>query len=134
MPVDPKTLSALSQALEVLENDPPHAVPTGVLAALADVARPGTRLRVDLDASRQIGAPLVTITETTDDSALLEPLTPRQRDVACLILDGRSNRDIARELGISIATVKDHVHAILGRLGLTSRGALIAASRPVTKI
>jgi NarL family two-component system response regulator LiaR len=51
----------------------------------------------------------------------LSPLSPRERDVLQLIAGGRSNRQIARELGIGEQTVKTHVSNILTKLGLQDR-------------
>jgi len=48
-------------------------------------------------------------------------LTLRERRVAELISRGLSNKEIARELGLSQSTVKHHVHSILGKLRLGSR-------------
>ena len=131
MVVEKETLSGLAQALDSLNSEPHHPVPTGVIAALAGIARPGLRLSVDVRASEELGAPLITIEKSLDDEKLLEGLTKRQMQVAKLMLKGQSNRQIASDLGISVATTKDHVHAILSRLGFPSRGALIAASRSV---
>jgi DNA-binding NarL/FixJ family response regulator len=49
------------------------------------------------------------------------PLTPRQREIAGLIVEGLSNKQIARRLLIEQATVKNHVHTILVKLGVTRR-------------
>ncbi|MEJ2861736.1 ATP-binding protein [Actinomycetospora flava] len=49
------------------------------------------------------------------------PLTSREREIAALIADGRSNRDIADELVISRRTVDGHVERILRKLSFTSR-------------
>src|SRR5262249_19195862 len=49
-------------------------------------------------------------------------LTPRQRQIVPLIEQGLSNKEIARLLGLELATVKNHVHSILGRMQLTRRG------------
>ena len=48
-------------------------------------------------------------------------LTPRQREIASLIADGLSNKQIARRLLIEQATVKNHVHTILVKLGVSRR-------------
>ena len=48
-------------------------------------------------------------------------LTPREGQVLARIADGRSNREIARELGLSEKTVKTHVSSILTKLGVQDR-------------
>jgi non-specific serine/threonine protein kinase len=53
-------------------------------------------------------------------------LTPREREVAQLVTQGRTNRQIARELVITKRTAMAHVERILRKLGVRSR-ALIAA-------
>jgi DNA-binding CsgD family transcriptional regulator len=56
---------------------------------------------------------------------LVEPLTSREHDVLEQMAAGLSNRQIATALGISEHTVKFHVSAILGKLGVSSRSAAI---------
>lgn len=53
-------------------------------------------------------------------------LTPRELDVVRLIVAGRSNREIATALFISVPTVKRHVSTILAKLQLPSRSAVTA--------
>jgi DNA-binding NarL/FixJ family response regulator len=54
-------------------------------------------------------------------------LTDRQREVLALIVQGKSNKHICRELGLAEATVKIHVTAILRALKVRSRAQAIVA-------
>ncbi|MBL0088187.1 MAG: response regulator transcription factor [Ideonella sp.] len=54
-------------------------------------------------------------------------LTPRQSDVLALLLKGLPNKLIARELNLSVETVKDHVAAVLRALGVSSRTQAVLA-------
>lgn len=49
-------------------------------------------------------------------------LTPREKEILGLIADGMSNKLIASRLSITPATAKNHVHSILDKLGLQTRG------------
>jgi DNA-binding NarL/FixJ family response regulator len=60
-----------------------------------------------------------------DTPELIEPLTSREQEVLEQMAAGLSNRQIAHALGISEHTVKFHVSAILGKLGVSSRSAAI---------
>lgn len=59
-------------------------------------------------------------------------LTPRQADVLSLLLRGLSNKLIARELSLSVETVKDHVAAVLRTLGVSSRTQAVLAVSQLT--
>ena len=54
----------------------------------------------------------------------LDQLPPRAAEVARLLLRGRSNKEIAREMGISDQTVKDHVANLCRRFGASNRTEL----------
>jgi DNA-binding NarL/FixJ family response regulator len=56
-----------------------------------------------------------------------EPLSQRELDVLGLIARGSSNREAARRLFISEATVKTHVLHIYAKLGVNDRAAAVAA-------
>ncbi len=60
-------------------------------------------------------------------------LTPRQSDVLGLLLQGKPNKLIARELGLSVETVKDHVAAVLRALNVTSRTQAVLAVSQMTQ-
>ncbi|HXM58174.1 MAG TPA: response regulator transcription factor [Candidatus Dormibacteraeota bacterium] len=53
----------------------------------------------------------------------LEPLTPREREVLQLVVEGFANKQIARRLRITEKTVKTHVSSILQKLGVPDRTA-----------
>jgi DNA-binding NarL/FixJ family response regulator len=53
--------------------------------------------------------------------ALLEALSPREREVALAVGRGLPNADIAAELHMSVATVKAHVSRLLVKLGVENR-------------
>lgn len=55
--------------------------------------------------------------------------TLREREILRLINDGLANKDIARRLGISPGTVKNHVHRILEKLQAQRRGEAAARLR-----
>jgi DNA-binding NarL/FixJ family response regulator len=68
--------------------------------------------------------------ETADLMARLASLTPQQVRVLMMLSEGLLNKQIAYELGVSEATVKAHVSAILQKLGVESRTqAVIAAAK-----
>ena len=52
-------------------------------------------------------------------------LTPREEQVVALVADGLSNRYIARELGLSVHTVKKYLFRIFDKLGVSSRVELV---------
>ena len=71
---------------------------------------------------------LSTIAARATAGSAAEQLTRREREVLELIAQGRSNKRIALELGISEKTVKTHVGHVLAKLGVTDRtqAALLA--------
>ncbi len=66
----------------------------------------------------------------SDESPLFEELTPRELEVLRLLAEGLPNKSIAQRLEISEHTVKFHVNALLGKLGVASRTeAVVRATR-----
>ena len=68
---------------------------------------------------------------TRSSAPPVEPLTDRELEVLALVGRGRSNKEIATDLGITERTARTHVSNILGKLGLASRtqAALYAVDR-----
>ena len=60
-------------------------------------------------------------------------LTPRQTEVLALLLQGLPNKLIARQLNLSVETVKDHVAAVLRALGVSSRTQAVLAVSQMTQ-
>jgi DNA-binding NarL/FixJ family response regulator len=136
----PDRSSGLDLAVPVLALAPDgeHAA-----EALAAGAR-GVLLR-DTDGSRLVAAlaavtrGLLVLDEALRDAvrpravpaeAPVEALTPREREVLQLLSEGLPNRRIAERLGIGERTVKFHVNAILGKLGVATRTeAVVVAAR-----
>jgi two-component system, NarL family, nitrate/nitrite response regulator NarL len=53
-------------------------------------------------------------------------LTGREREILEFVREGFTNKMISRELGIGLSTVKNHVHNVLGKLGVRCRSEAIA--------
>jgi len=58
---------------------------------------------------------------------LPQQLTPREREVVELLESGMTNRQIARALHLQVSTVKNHVHNVLAKCGVTGRAEVAAA-------
>lgn len=58
----------------------------------------------------------------------VDNLSPRQRQVLEYMKGGRTNREIATRLGVSVATVNKHVHEVLTVLGVRNRTQAVAES------
>ncbi len=62
--------------------------------------------------------------QCSDEAGLqtkLETLSPREGEVLDLLCDGKTNAEIAQSLHIEAGTVKNHVHSILKKLGVSNR-------------
>ncbi len=93
-------------------------------AALARVLEGGVWTPPDVDLSGKPDAAIA------DLIARLATLTPQQVRVLMMLSEGMLNKQIAYGLGVSEATVKAHVSAILQKLGVESRTqAVIAAAK-----
>ena len=85
-------------------------------------------------ASGSAGAVPGTRPARTAAAGLIEPLTGRELEVLRLVAAGRSNQDIARELVVTLDTVKKHVSHILGKLGGSNRTEAVTRARELDLI
>ncbi len=67
---------------------------------------------------------LLTKVETEEENKALPPLTPRERAIIRLVGEGKSNKEIAEELYLSVGTVKNQLSRILQKLDLRDRTQL----------
>lgn len=63
-----------------------------------------------------------------------DPLTRREHEIVSLMTAGLSNKEIARQLRIQSATVKNHIHSILGKLQVRRRGEVAARMRAAAPV
>ncbi len=129
---------ALGIAAKVLDRDPEpwltsalvSAESAGAAAFVAEArlllaacvgGTEGTRLRRQGSrAARALGADRLLGTDSDD------PLTPREREVADLVAEGLTNRQIAERLVLSERTAQNHVQHVLTKLGLSNRAQVAA--------
>ncbi len=116
-------LARLAEAVEGLARG--DTAGWAALAPLTRLTAEGMDVAVDFTATEALGAPLVVL-RPRSGPARLPGLTPRQEAVARGLASGRTNKEIARDLGISPATAKDHVAAVLRALGLRRRAEVAA--------
>ena len=121
-------------------------VPTGARALLHSVPPPSNEHHVTTFAETM---PMIhhIARPTSQDTGFHQPfpsapptpplatlgLTPRQNEVLALLLQGKPNKLIARDLNVSVETVKDHVAAVLRALGVTTRTQAVLAVGEMTK-
>ena len=99
----------------LLKNSQPSELARAVRAAQA-----GEAIIDPTAAARLLGA-LSAPDNARSSATALDELTGREREVLALIAQGRANKRIALELGISEKTVKTHVGHVLAKLGVADR-------------
>jgi DNA-binding NarL/FixJ family response regulator len=87
-----------------------------LVAAIRDVA----------NGRRVVGRDLSGVLAAATDQSEPQQLSERELEVLRLLARGMTNKDVARELFISQATVKSHVENILRKLGATDRAGAVA--------
>ncbi|MEE4154844.1 MAG: response regulator transcription factor [Erythrobacter sp.] len=87
-------------------------------AAIEQVLAGQSALPLELVNAALRAAPVARQSSSDD---LEQILTKREREVVALVAEGLTNKEIARKLGISPATVKVHVERLIGKLGVADR-------------
>jgi DNA-binding NarL/FixJ family response regulator len=95
-----------------------------LMATIANVVHGDTRF------SPRVSGSLVRRMEVLASALSIATLTARETQVAELLAEGLSNKEIASCLMIAIPTVKAHVHSILGKLNARRRGEAVARMHP----
>ncbi|MHB8573440.1 MAG: response regulator [Candidatus Dormibacteria bacterium] len=102
-------------------------------AELAHAVREAARGRVALDAGvgrrvlQRLGQEAAR--RIRDTIPVTQPLTPREKQILRLVAQGAANKEIARAVGASEATVKVHLRALYRKLGVSSRSAAAARAQ-----
>lgn len=105
------------------------AAPESMLRAIADTPGPLSDVlaRVPADVVPAVFLDALRRSIRTGASAI--DLTDRERDVLFLLADGGSNKSMARALGVSISTVKTHLHHVFRKLNARNRTHALARAR-----
>jgi LuxR family maltose regulon positive regulatory protein len=126
-----QAFTKLEQALELAE-------PEGYVRVFVDEGEPMARLLRRLltrsPASEYVGRLLEALgapvkMEPSIARKLIDPLSQRELEVLRLIVDGATNQEIARELVLTVNTVKRHISNIFAKLHVSNRAQAIAQAR-----
>jgi LuxR family transcriptional regulator, maltose regulon positive regulatory protein len=131
-------------ALSTLERALMLAAPEGYIRLFVDEGPPMRALLRQAHARSSVPGYVATLLSTFGEQnisdlpltsgPLVEPLTEREREVLRLLLEGASNREIARRLVLSVNTVKRHVYNLCGKLGVQSRTQAIIRARDLNLV
>ncbi|MFN2134430.1 MAG: tetratricopeptide repeat protein [Candidatus Promineifilaceae bacterium] len=116
------TAETRNRATAVLDDVTPH-LSSLILERImrnesADIASVGRRLIADFSPPRDDA---LEPTPVAEDVTRIEPLSDRELQILRLVADGRSNREIGRELYVAMGTVKSHLQDIFQKLDVKSR-------------
>jgi DNA-binding NarL/FixJ family response regulator len=97
-----------------------------MVAAIRRLATPGTNRTVFADYLGPNGAAGTNGSNGGRTWSSIRGLTPREKEVLSELKRGRTNREIASRLGVSVTTVNKHVQQVLKKLHVRNRGQAVA--------
>ncbi|MBX3120251.1 MAG: response regulator transcription factor [Fimbriimonadaceae bacterium] len=124
-----ETLSKLRDAVSIVNLSGSTQLPQSELVDIVRGMNLDGHVTIDFRAQEKLGHPLVVFDSSSagPNPALKSLLSPRELEISKLVAEGLANKEIAVRLGISLGTVKDHVHRILEKTGFSNRAAIAAA-------
>jgi len=128
--IDLTTLGQLRAMVRQLHDRNSAGTSLAEVVRLAREVELRSGITVDFGATPELGQPLLVVRMPSGaplPSASLNALTPREREVAALVADGLSNKQIAQKLRLTVGTVKHYVHQILEKTGLQGRVGIAQA-------
>lgn len=120
-PVSPHQISALLTTFKELREQG-RSIMARMRASMYDLQSQRDRLRNGRDGQGTAAAVAPPPTSSAATQLQVEyGMTPREVEVALLLVEGCSNLTVARRLGISPHTARHHTQRVLGKLGVHSR-------------
>jgi DNA-binding NarL/FixJ family response regulator len=101
-----------------------RSIDTDELGVVVDAARKGDRYVVAALHGALSGA----VALPALDDRTVDILTSREREVLVLLAEGRTNREMATALSVSLATVKSHLVRLYSKLGVSNRNEALGAA------
>jgi DNA-binding CsgD family transcriptional regulator len=133
--LDREALKGLLEAFQELGARPRGSIPMAELIRIPASLAGGVALTVDFALSRELGREFIVVQVPSPAGRLSGPsldprlavLTARELEIAALVASGLTNKEIARKLSLTLATIKSHLHHILSKSGLPNRAAVAVA-------
>src|SRR5262245_61154382 len=130
--LDKSAIQRLRAIVKSLNAGARRGIPMAEVVSIPSNLPERMAMTVDYAATRELGHEMIVLRMPTFPAgsrvdARLTNLSRRELDVVALVAKGLSNKQIARKLHVTLATVKAHVHHILTKSDLPNRAAITAA-------
>ena len=106
--------------------DMAHAIENGAVGALTKTSSKEDLFTCIRDVARQSTAIAPEISQSLNENEDIPKLTSRQMEILTSLSRGLTNKDIAKQLGISTGCIKFHILAIFRKLGVANRSEAVA--------